>query len=374
MTIKHPFSRLLAGALILGATPFARAVLPLGEGAEAFVTLKAGVEYNDNFFLSSANETSETIWSVTPGLQILFGQNSLAQSKFTYTENFKFYNDNSNLDAAKSEVYYATRYNDDKLAVDVDASFQQLDQPTRDARGGGLVKRTVLNAGIDGEVNLTEKTSVRLGIEYNDTNYKRATFSDWEWLRIPLAYYYEVAPKLDASFGYAYKDNTLATKLDSTEHFYNVGARGELAPKLTGEVRVGFRQTKPEVGATRETLGIDSNFTYNYSPKTSIDAGISNDFGFSGTGESYRNLGLNLGLTSDISAEFQAGIRLYYNRYSYNTTVQEDDFFNGSLSATYKFSEFAALTGSYAYVDNSSNSGGASFTGNTFSLAVSLRY
>src|SRR5690606_16886520 len=108
-----------------------------------------------------------TTWSVTPGIQILFGQNSLAQSKFTYTENFKFYNDNSNLDSSKSEVYYATRYNDSKLAVDVDASFQQLDQPTRDARGGGLVKRTVLNTGIDGEVNVTEKTSVRLGIEYN---------------------------------------------------------------------------------------------------------------------------------------------------------------------------------------------------------------
>lgn len=349
-------------------------MLPLGEGAEAFVTLKTGIEYNDNLFLSSANEESDTIYRLTPGIEFLFGQNSLAQSKFSYTEEFKFYSDNSSADRELSTVDYSTAYDDGKLAVDLKAGFQQLDQVTRDIRGAGAVRRDVLNAGVNGEVGVTEKTSVRLGIEYNDTDYKRTGFSDWEWLKIPISYYYEVAPKLDASFGYTYKDNTLATALDTAEHFYNVGARGEITPKLTGEIKIGYRESKPEVGASRDTIGVESNFTYTYSEKTTFDFGVSNDFGFSGTGDSYRNLGLNVGLTAAVSDQLQILARLNYSQYDYSTTGQEDDFVSGTLGLTYRFNENLSLSGGYSYTDNNSNRAASDFTANAFNLALSLRY
>lgn len=374
MTTKHLPSCLLAGAVLLGAVSPAHAMLPLGEGAEAFVTLKTGIEYNDNLFLSSANEESDTIYRLTPGIEFLFGQNSLAQSKFSYTEEFKFYSDNSSADRELSTVDYSTAYDDGKLAVDLKAGFQQLDQVTRDIRGAGAVRRDVLNAGVNGEVGVTEKTSVRLGIEYNDTDYKRTGFSDWEWLKIPISYYYEVAPKLDASFGYTYKDNTLATALDTAEHFYNVGARGEITPKLTGEIKIGYRESKPEVGASRDTIGVESNFTYTYSEKTTFDFGVSNDFGFSGTGDSYRNLGLNVGLTAAVSDQLQILARLNYSQYDYSTTGQEDDFVSGTLGLTYRFNENLSLSGGYSYTDNNSNRAASDFTANAFNLALSLRY
>lgn len=367
-------SLLLAGAALLGATR-ASASVPLGDGAEAFVTLKGGLEYNDNLFLADNNADSDTIWRLTPGVDVLFGQNSLAQGTFTYTEEFKFYSDNSEIDTSLSTINATLAYDNTKTKVDAKAGYQQLDQPTADARGAGLVKRDVTNASIDGEFNITEKTSFKLGIAYNDTDYASATFGDWEYVQIPLNYYYEVAPKLDASFGFAYKDNVIGNgQPDTEEYYYNVGARGDLAPKLTGELSLGYKQSEPTVGDSESTFGIDSKFTYAYSEKTSLDANLSNGFGFSGIGERYRTLAFGGGITSSVNEQLQLGARLTYSNNSYLTTTQDDDLISANVSATYKYSEYITLAGSYAYTDNASNKAGSDFTGNVLILSASLRY
>lgn len=372
--IKTLPSSLVAGAAFLGAMS-ASASVPLGSGAEAFATLKAGLEYNDNLFLADNNADSDTIWRATPGVNILFGQNSVAQGTFTYTEEFKFYSDNSEIDTSLSTINGGLTYDNTKTKIDAKAGFQQLDQPTADARGAGLVKRDVINAAIDGEFNVSEKTSFKLGIAYNDTDYTAASFADWEYVQIPVNYYYEVAPKLDASFGFAYKDNVIGNgSPDSEEYFYNVGARGDLAPKLTGELSLGYKQTEPTIGDSSSTFGIDSKFTYAYSEKTSIDANLSNGFGFSGVGESYRTLAFGAGITASVSEQLQVGARLSYSNNAYLTTAQEDDLISASVSATYKYNEFVTVAGSYALTDNASNKAGSDFTGNVLSLSASLRY
>ena len=367
-------SLLLAGAALLGATR-ASASVPLGDGAEAFVTLKGGLEYNDNLFLAERNADSDTIWRLTPGVDVLFGQNSLAQGTFTYTEEFKFYSDNSSIDTSLSTVNASLVYDNEKTKVDAKAGFQQLDQPTADARGAGLVKRDVTDFGVNGEYNLTEKTSFKLGITYNDTAYAAASFADWEYYQIPVNYYYEVAPKLDASFGFSYKDNMLGNgQSDTEEYYYNVGARGELAPKLTGELSLGYKQSEFEVGDSQSTFGIDSKFTYVYSEKTSLDANLSNGFGFSGVGESYRTLAFGGGLTSSISEQLQIGARLSYSNNDYLTTTQDDKLISASVNASYKYNEYVTFAGSFAMTDNNSNRAGSDFTGNVLVLSAALRY
>lgn len=375
MSQTKPFSvSFVAGVALIGATT-ASASVPLGNGAEAFVTLKAGVEYNDNLFLAENNADSDTIWRATPGVNILFGQNSLAQGSFTYTEEFKFYSDNSDLDASLSKVNGTWAYDNTKTKVDAKAGFEQLDQPTADARGAGLVKRDVIDASVSSEVSLTEKTSVKLGLAYNDTDYAARSFADWEYYQIPVNYYYEVAPKLDASFGFSYKDNMLGNgRSDTEEYFYNVGARGDLAPKLTGEVTLGYKQSEPARGDSESTFGIDSNFSYAYSPKTTFDANLSNGFGFSGIGESYRTLAFGGGVTLSPTEQLQLNGRVTYSNNAYLTTSQDDDLIAITLGASYKYSEFLSFAGSYAYTDNASNKAGSDFTGNVLSLTASLRY
>lgn len=367
-------SLLLAGAALLGATR-ASASVPLGDGAEAFVTLKGGLEYNDNLFLAERNADSDTIWRLTPGVDVLFGQNSLAQGTFTYTEEFKFYSDNSDIDTSLSTINASLVYDNTKTKVDAKLGFQQLDQPTVDARGAGLVKRDVIDGGINGEYNLSEKTSVKLGLTYNDTDYAAASFADWEYYQIPVNYFYEVAPKLDASFGFSYKDNMLGNgRSDTEEYYYNVGARGELAPKLTGEVSLGYKQSEAEIGDSESTFGIDSKFTYAYSEKTSLDANLSNGFGFSGVGESFRTFALGGGVTSSLSEQLQIGARLTYSNNAYLTTTQDDKLISVSVNASYKYNEFVTFAGSFATTDNNSNRAGSDFTGNVLVLSAALRY
>lgn len=367
---------LLASAVALGAVSRASAAYPIADGAELYLTLRGAVQANDNIFLgTSGNETSDTIIEVTPGIEVLFGQTSLSPSSFTLTETFKNYADEGDLDTSLTTLDYRTAFDDGKLKLNLDAGYQQLDQATRDVRGAGLIRRDVTRGGVVGESNLTFRSSLRAGVTYNETDYSPTSFADLRTVQIPINYYYELTPLVDASVGFRYKDNKLGNnRPDSNEYIYSVGVRGEVAPKLTGELSAGFHQFRPDAGKDAETFGLASNFSYAYSPKTTLSFGASNDYGFSSVGDTYRNFGITFGATATVSSQLSINALVGYNKYSYETTTQKDDFISGQLSANYAVNEKFSVIGTYLYADNDSSLPVSTFSSNILNLAGSLRF
>jgi hypothetical protein len=240
------------------------------------------------------------------------------------------------------------------------------------------VKRDLYHVEGLGEVGVTEKTSVGAGVIYDDTNYLSTAFTDWQWVKVPLKYYYAVEPKVDVSAGFTYQNNQLGSGgINSDEYFYNIGARGEFTPKLSGGLNVGYEQFQFVSGKNKDKggLGVDSNFTYAYSPKTNLTFGVNNDFGYSAAGGSaYRIFGLTGGLTSLLTEQWKASALLNYSRYDYISTIQKDDFYNAQVGITYIVNANISVIGSYTYTEDSSNLTADSFNNNIFSISTSLRF
>jgi hypothetical protein len=367
---------LLIGAALVGAATQVNAAYKLGSDSELFVTATAGVQYNDNILLTQNGTKSDTIFDAAPGLLAIWGQSSDVKGQASFSEDFSAYSSNSGLNSSLAKFDLTNKYDSGVSKVDFDGWFHQVDQATRDVRGAGtLVHRDLSHAALSGENEISSKTSIKLGFAYDNTDYKPVGYTDWQWYEIPLNYYYKVEPKLDVSAGIRYKDNQLGKGgIDSKEYYYNVGARGELAPKLIGEFSVGLNSRKLNGIGTKNEFGLESNFSYAYSPKTAFTFGANNDFGYSAGGGAYKTFGLNGGIDAAISSDLKVDGTLAYSRYSYSTTSQRDDYYTGQVSATYLLNGYVSLTGAYAYSDDSSNLAGASFKNNILSVSATFRY
>jgi len=375
--MKSSFAtHLIAAAALFGAVSQAQAEIKLSPDSSLFFTADASLAYNSNVLLSSANEKSDEVFDITPGLLATFGQGSEWQSQISYKEDFSEYFSNSDLNADLALADFTSVYDDGATKVNAGAFFHQVDQATRDVRGAdSLIHRDVSNANLAGENSIDAKDSVKLGFSYDDTQYKSSGFTNWQQDQVFADYYFKVEPKLDLSAGVTYKDNELGNGgINSTELYYNVGARGELAPKLTGEFSVGYNTIDMDGRPTRSALGLESKFTYAADEKTNIFFGANNDNGYGADGNAYKNFGINGGFETVVSDQWKVGGQLSYGRYDYTTELRTDDFYQGQVSATYVVSREISVSVAYAYADNSSTLSGASFTDNILSISAKFRY
>lgn len=350
------------------AAPF----LAIGDNAEMFLTGTLGVRAEDNIFLSS-NGVSDTIFTVTPGVEIKFGKNSASTASFTLSDVFDNYSDHSKLNSNLLQTDFAANYEDGKLKLNFAAGYHELSQNSVDARSAdSLSRRNAFNLGGGAEVGISEKTSLALGIKYDRTDYRSRSFSDTDILTVPVDVYFEASPKLAMSVGYRYRDTQQSLGLDSTDHYFNVGARGEFTPKLSGRLTVGYNQRKLSRGGDKTGVGVEGTLAYALSAKTQINFGASNDFGQAGAGDQQKTFSANVGFQSQVADDWQVAASLVYRSLDYYTRTE--DYVEGQLSATYTINTYLRLTGAYAHRNNSSPISSGEFSGNVFSLSAILRY
>lgn len=343
--------------------------MAIGDGAELFVTGDVGVRVDDNIFLT-ANETDDVIFDLTPGLELVFGKDAQMKGSLITEVAFSNYSDNSNLNTELFSGLFNSRYDDGKMKAGFNLSYVELNQNTPDLRG--LVRRDIFNVGGNTEVAFTQLTAIGAGISYDNQNYKRANYSDFKTLTIPLDVYYKVTAKTDLSFGYRYRDNSTTLGQDSNDHFLSIGARGEFTPKLTGRFAIGLNTRDYDNGGDENGLGLDASFAYEVSPKTSLQFGASNDFGTSPQGQEQENLTLNAMVVTKVSEEWSINGGVSWRSIEYRSRT--DDYFEGNIGAAYIVNANVRLIGAYVYRNYESNLAGSDFTNNVFSFAANLRY
>jgi polysaccharide biosynthesis protein VpsM len=376
LAAKKTVTTLAAAGALFALCASARGLFAPDQSSELFFSCTAGAKYNDNVFLQNSGDTGATIFDLTPGFDVDFGKGSLVTGKFGFNEDFSFYSrDSSRLDDDLADVFFSSKCDDGKSKLDVDASFQQFDQSTVDIhRNGSLVKRDITNADALGETEVTQKTSLGAGVTYNDTDYRAAGYDSLRFVEAPVNYYYKIEEKWDLSAGFRYRDNLLTGSApESDDYFYNVGARGEFTPKLSGELNVGYEERQFKAGGDESGVGLKANLVYAYSPATTASLGLSNDFGYAAVGSPLRLASATLGLKTALDPQWSVNGQVGYTHYNYTTTLQRDDFYTGEVGVTYTFSRALSFTASYTYNGDSSNIGGASFRNNIVGLSVTLR-
>lgn len=378
----NKFTSLIVSATVMaGTTVSAAPFLAIGDSAELFLTGTVGVRFSDNVTLSS-NAIEDVVFEVTPGFALEFGKNALTSGSFSYQEAISRYVDTSNLDSELSSVRFNANYDNGKTQVGVNASYEELNQNTptlQNPNDGELSPRDVITVGGDGEFEVSQKSSMSVGLTYVDTAYEQTAFTDSEIATVPLKYYFELTPKVDASVGFRYRNSDLSNSngtpaIDSEDFFYSVGARGDFTPKLKGSFSVGLTDRQNDGGPDRSTLGLDSSLDYLWSEKTTFNAAISNDFGSSGQGESQENSSISLGVRVQVWPELSLNSKATYRKIDY-FNKPADDYYEFTLGGEYTLNEYVTFTSGAVYKDNKSGLGASGDFDNTeFSFAARIRY
>lgn len=366
---------LLLGALLASARLYSAPFLAVGDNAELFLTGALSVKADDNIYLNPAGrDLDDTVWTVTPGIDLVFGKGAATQGNFYYREDIVRYSDHGNQDTNLSNVGLNSRYDDGKSKFDLAASYAQVAQNDNNVNlAGALVDRDVVHFHAKPEFGATEKTSVALGIVYDKTTYGPAAFSDLATWALPLDVYFEYSPKLQVSLGYRYRDNQLTGGgVDSKDHFFNIGARGEFTPKLSGQVRVGYNSRDLDIGGDDSGLGLDASLTYKYSDKTSLSLTASNDFNNSGVGDQTKVLRWGITGTSKLTEQWSVNGGFSYSNTDY--PARTDTYIEGNVGATYVYNQTLNFTAGYTYRENFGGKGGADFKNNVFSIGANVRY
>lgn len=360
--------------------------MAIGDGAELFLTGTLGVRVDDNILLASGGplnerlpvsatnpiqpEIDDVIFDINPGVEMTFGKNAQVQGLLTLVYAFANYSDNSDLNTQLFSGDFVTKYDDGKMKLNFNVGYHELNQNTVDNRG--LTRRDVFRIGGNTEVEISQLTAVGAGVNFVNENYKRRGFTDSEELTVPLDLYYKWTPKLDLSAGYRYRDQQVDIGSDSESHFFNIGARGEFSPKLTGRLAVGLNTRELDRGGDDSQLGLDASFAYEVSPKTNLEMGASNDFDTSPQGVQQENLTLNGMLTTKLSEEWSVNGGVSFRAIDYGTRT--DDYWEGQLGTSYVVNANVRIVGAYVFRKYDSREASAEFKNNVFSIAANFRY
>lgn len=358
------------------AAPF----MAIGDGAELFATGVLGVRGDDNIFLSQ-NDTSDIIFDIAPGIELDFGKNAQLQGSLTLADTFSNYTDHSDLNTNLFNGDFVARFDDGKMKLGFNVSYHELNQNSVDIRSvGRLTRRDITNLGGNAEVAVSEIFAVGGGFSFNHENYHPSAFVDSDTFTVPVNVYYKWTPKIDVSLGYQYRDYQAKSggALDSIDNFYNIGARGEFSPKLTGKFAIGLTERRfSAISDDRTAVGLDASFAYEISPKTALQFGASNDFGTSPTGQQQKNLTANALVTTKLTEDWSlnGGVSYRAIAYTYRTTrSRTDDYWEGTLGAAYILNANIKIVGSYVYRTYQTDLAGSEFDNNVFSVAANFRY
>jgi hypothetical protein len=163
------------------------------------------------------------------------------------------------------------------------------------------------------------------------------------------------------------------------DHFFNVGARGNLLPKLTGFFKVGYRtRDSDRVNSSSDsTLGLDSTLTWATTPKLTTTMGLSRDFGVGGEGVSSENTTISLSSNYSINSYYAASAFANYTLRDYQSN-REDNQYRLGARLTYTPNQYWSFGAGYTYTENDSNLVRAgrsySYVDHTIDISASLRY
>jgi hypothetical protein len=374
--MNWPSRAAVAAIILLPAVVTAEPLLSFGPDVPLFLTASVSVRHDDNVFLSPTDKVSDTIYLFAPGLDLHFS-GSQANAGITFSEQFSRYAKNHDLDDQLANLVANVGYHGSETTFGVVGSYVQTDQTTTTATNlDQTVKQSIESVAVNTEVEMTAKTKLGVTPSFTRVEFPEAGFTDSDIWTVPVDLYYGVTPKTDVSVGYAYsRTKTQNGSGDANSSFVNVGARGQFTPKLSGQVRVGISELKPEVGPSTSQLGLETTLSYAYSPKTSFSLYANNGFAPSAAGNQTEVFSTGLSGTFLLSNAWSASISAGTSSTKYLITPpRTDHFWDGTISVSYIVTSNLDLQASYLYRKNASTLQALTFDDNLLTLTAACRF
>ena len=261
---------------------------------------------------------------------------------------------------------------------------------------GALTLRAFRESLSDSAVNLRTSAwnvPVELDLTYpindkfyatSNTAYLQRRYTDTTILRNLTTYsegldlFYVYTSKLDLLAGYRVRLDQTTRGLDTTDHWFNLGASGGLFAKLNGTVRLGYQLRQAEGGRENFShINALAALGWPVTRKIRLAGQISRDFNTIATGASVdiSSVGVRAIYAYSRKLEFDTGIAYGHNVFLGATQAQrEDTFLSADLGARFKLNEYVSLAASYTYLHNWSSLNFANFVRQGVSFDLSIRF
>lgn len=407
-------------------------LISIGDNAEIYFDGSSTARWTSNVFLTDLNHVEDFSYILSPGFEFNLGRDaSNADLSILTRYDIVRYNDLTELDVELLHVKLRGAYKSSRLELTVSAGYDEMKSNSGDIQIiDDLIESTLIYKDVKGEYQLSPKFSFAAGANYSETKYTgvfEGVLTDLIRESLPLDIYYEISPKLDLSFGYKYTDaeigaikpsfNRLLSDpitgqpvVDSTgagipifrernaynreNHFFNIGARGSLLPKLTGYFKLGYK--KRESGTRSDTdrldgaildsiitnfseettFGVDADLYWLMTPKLSTRFGLSRDFGLGSDGAPTRENSVSISTNLSLSNNWTSSANLLYTQRDYTRRDREDDKYSAGIRIFYLPNRFWQYSGGYNFTDSVSTGAdaGNSYNAHMVDFKATLRY
>lgn len=395
---KLAVSFILAGAAGTASAGTMLVPLPgLGEDAGIHGLLNASVAYNDNIYLSETDEDADTIFTISPGLELVTGEESRSKMSLRFVENILFYMDATENNRALENLDFLFTHGGEgqKLKLTVAAGFHHNQSASgRDTYTKGMMTRSY-NYYANGLISykLGEKTSIRSGFKWTGLSYENSTakyyYNDRQQYTVPLYLYYAVTEKLNAGLSAEYRYVDLSTsgmnratgKTAGTEQvwFFGLSAEGNAWEKLSLSGRIGvttsdYSDRTIDTLDGRDTFGMSITADYQATEKLSTALTLNREFDLGSAAEGILATGVTLSGNYRINDFWAANASLSYRLDDYLASAREDDIYKATVGASYAINEWASAYANYSLAIDDSNVKGSDYTNNIVTVGISLRY
>ena len=369
-------------------------LVSIGDNADVYFNGSTSLQWTSNLFRDEDDEEDDVVWMISPGFEVNVGR-GLANADLSIITRYDIrrYFDNDDLDVELFSIKAIGSYRSSRLDLNGSAGFSEQKSGTGGRDIQDLIESDNINGSINAEYRVSPKFSFGAGFNYREKDYVtyEEFFADRETFQIPLDLFYELTPKVDLSVGYTYSETDVGAlpaivapfpfgrparaAYTTEDHFINIGARGNLLPKLTGFFKVGYkiRDDDRSGSSSRSTLGVDADFTWAVTPKFTARLGLSRDFGVGEEGESTENTSANLSANYSLNSYFAlTGFGSYTIR-DYEDG-RDDNQYEFGARLTYRPIRYWRFSAGYTYSENDSDAFDRSYVDHSIDISASLRY
>jgi polysaccharide biosynthesis protein VpsM len=358
--------RLLAitSLAILAVLPRAAALVPAGDGGALMLNLGSVVTYDTNIF-ANANEQSDWSLAVVPELQYLRQAGVLqmdARLGFEIIRFDDFTSQNTEDFFSLLNFSYPNRPDGNRSRGEFELGWREF-SGTNEALGA-RTQAEVFSASGTARHAVSDKLGLRAGLRYREDSYKTANVSDVSVWSLAADALHTYSDNLDLFLGYRFRDTDTTGRqnraaLGVRDHLLQVGAEGQLTPRITGRASVGVQERRFNGGALTRSVRPYGSVEVSWSPaaRTRYTLAADKDFDTTPDDRSVSGSDFTLLLDQGITNRLSFSPALYYLRTRYRSATEDrnDEQFGLSLGLAYQTAPNSTLNARYTYLTRDSS-------------------
>lgn len=327
--------------------------------------------YDDNIFLAPSNlKTRDVITSVSPSMQVRYGEQGYSTAKLDYTPTFQFFKDNGNNDAINHDARFQVEKTFTRLTVGLSQSFTRVSDSTIGVTPGQFaptrLEQDTFATRLLTKYDYSDKTSFEANGQFNVLDFAAAGLISSKELVSDNWINYKATEKITTSAGLTFGYLDLSGGLPSQTY-----ERGLVRMTYDAAAKLKFRATGGveirQIGGGRsdEVLPVFSvGATYKPVDSTTLilDATRAQNYAIQSAGQNVTTTGVS----AEIRQELWRKLTVYFGGGFYNSEYtpgdRSDDYYSLKYGVDFKVTSRITVGAFHMYRDNAATGTGVAST------------